>query len=417
MRTGTIITTRRSAHAATIVLLSAGLLMPATLLAQQEGRNPSQPRRDQNPPQRDQNQPQRDQNQPQNQQPQDARQQRQGAQPQDPQQRWYDPFEWYGDQFEGFETGQRSVNQGVDQRTVPSGDPQRTTPEGDLNRNNPERDFNRSDPSQRGQVPLNQPESGYAMHGGQRYDRSWWNDADQTMRGDGYYDGYYDGYDDDEFGYDHFGNNPLESQRGENTTQQAQSRANPPRYDEGYQSGYYDGFYDRQRGYESDWTYYLSPEAQDAERAQAQERERIGDERRVRGDRARDFGTGLPANAQDMRRYRGTVSRVDPITATDLGPEMQGRGVVRITLDNGDTFLTDLGPGGDPNIISQGDRLSVLGSEMQQGQRTFINASRMRINDRMMWNTRDLNEPSPIADPALADEPARSDEGSRPRQR
>lgn len=419
---------RRALRTASILMLSAGLALPTIASAQQQRTDPNQPA------QRDQNQPERRDDQ--NQRPQNVQQRTQtGAQPQDPQQRWYDPSEWYSDDFEGFQTRQQTMNQGIDQRTstqgidqrtVPQGEnTQRTTPQGDLNRADPRRtDPRQSDPNMRSREGAgNQQGDEYALYAGQPYDRTWWNDADQAMLGDGYYDGYYDGYNDDEFGYDHFGSrpdagsDPVSAQRDAQAGQQAQPRTSPPRYDEGYSSGYYDGFYDKQRGYESDWSYYMSPEAQDPARAQVQERERIGDERRMRGERARDFGTGQETNAQDMRRYRGTVSRVEPITAADLGEEMQGRSVVRITLDNGETFLTDLGPGGDPGLISQGDRLSVLGAEVQQGQRSFINASRMRINDRFMWNTRDMREPMPVSDPNYTNDPARSDDGSRPGRR
>lgn len=358
-------------------------------------------------PQRTQPQ-QQSQQQPENRRSQNAQQRQQPQQQQANNQGWYDPSMFYNDSYRGVQNGQQVPSEmDRQQQTVAPGNRDRTA----LNEpRNP--DLNRGDPNanrqsdntqqdrnirgQRNQSRTAQQGQGQVTYAGQSYDRKWWNSADQTMSRDGYYDGYYDGYEDDEFGYDHYNSNGAEGNR--------------IRYGDGYSQGYYDGYYDKQRGYESDWTYYLNDQPVNPDIAERQGRERMGDERRVRGDRAGLFGSSdlrsesMESAAAANRRYRGTVTHIEPVASEQVDQSLQGQTLQQITLDNGDAFVANLGPLTDQNLIAEGDRLSVVGQESRFGQREVLGANRIRINDRMLWNSQSNAQPTPIA-------------GSNPQQR
>ena len=129
----------------------------------------------------------------------------------------------------------------------------------------------------------------------------------------------------------------------------------------------------------------------------------MGDERRVRGDRAGLFGSSdlrsesMESAAAANRRYRGTVTRIEPVASEQVDQSLQGQTLQQITLDNGDAFVANLGPLADQNLIAEGDRLSVVGQESRFGQREVLGANRIRINDRMLWNSQSTAQPTPIA--------------------
>ncbi len=329
------------------------------------------------------------------QQPESSRRSQGNLQNQQPQQQqqavnqgWYDPSMYYSDAYRGVQNGQQVPSE-MDRRqqTVAPGNRNRTAlnePRNrDLNRGDP--DANRTPDANRRSQNARQGQDAVGSDG-QGYDRQWWTSADQTMSRDGYYDGYYDGYNDDEFGYDH--HNPNND------------AGNRIRYGDGYSQGYYDGYYDKQRGYESDWTYYLNDQPVNPELAERQARERRGDEQRVRGDRAGVFGSSefqsesTNSDVAAHRRYRGTVSRIEPVASERVDQSLQGHSLHQITLDNGDAFVANLGPQADQNLIAEGDRLSMVGQEERFGQRPVLNASRIRINDRMMWNSSSIAQPT-----------------------
>lgn len=271
---------------------------------------------------------------------------------------WYDPTDWFDDDFDGKDYTDTDVETDWWQQEPYEGI------EDDA-------DYWRSD------------DDDYVYS----YGYDWYVDDYNTLYVDGYYDGYVDGYGDDEFGYDDDYVYDMTSSK----------------YTDGFIEGYYDGFYDSARGFGSDWTYYIYSTPVMNERDQ---RERRGDEDRSRGDRAEAAGTDemsksdarKSAKATDSSRVRGTVKKVERMKSSKLPDTMEGHTVVRVTFDDGKRAVVDLGPEVDRKMISVDDRVTIVGKRIKRDGRSMLDATRLSVNDEIMWNARENGMPKDRVD-------------------
>ncbi|MCA9274574.1 MAG: hypothetical protein KDA29_00955 [Phycisphaerales bacterium] len=228
----------------------------------------------------------------------------------------------------------------------------------------------------------------YAVYGGDSYDWSWWDESDTELYNDGYYSGYYDGYSDDKFGYDHMS---VSDDRSDT-------------YRNAYESGYYDGYYDQRRGYDSDWTYYIYTTPVDDRRADSS-RERKRDDSRERGDRATEAGTDSMSRRQasddakhrDQSRTRGTVEKVERLKKAKLGSGMKDHRVLRLTFENGEQVVADLGSNSKSGLIEKGDRVTLSGKRISKDGRKMVDVSRLSVNDEVMWNSKYEDQPQQVS--------------------
>ncbi len=236
----------------------------------------------------------------------------------------------------------------------------------------------------------------YATYGDESYDGDWWYDADRSIYNHGYYDGYYDGY--NKYG-ESYNNMQQRNQNSKENGKDANTGEN--RYSSGYLAGYQDGNYDSDRGYHSDWTYYVyTAPAADSKTAQNQS-ERKGDTSRKRGDRAADARTQdmdakqAAADSEKNRdRVRGTVEKVEQFRQDRLAENVRDNTILRLTMKDGKQVVVDLGPNAKNNVIESGDRVTLIGQRKDRNGRTVLDASRLSINDQIMWNTNGQGEPT-----------------------
>tara|TARA_E500000318_G_scaffold42553_1_gene40691 strand:- start:18904 stop:19908 length:1005 start_codon:yes stop_codon:yes gene_type:complete len=272
---------------------------------------------------------------------------------------WYDPTDWWDDDFDG--------------RRGPTLDYEYDDWGTDSDWDDDYRDNDQS----------------YAVYDGESYEASWWHQSNSELYNDGYYNGYLDGYDDDEFGYDH---------------NEAANGSNPDGYSTGYASGYYDGYYDQTKGYKSDWTYYIYITPADESRERAS-RERSRDDSRERGDRSSEAGTDSMSPRQasndamnrDKTRMRGTVTKVEHLKDSKLSSKMKDHRVVRLTFEDGNKVVADLGKKADKQMIEKGDRVTVCGERTTNNGRKMIDVSRLTVNDEVMWNASDYGQPQQVS--------------------
>jgi len=268
---------------------------------------------------------------------------------------WYDPTDWWDDDFDGIK------GPDTDYATETHWDDDWGVDEWD--------------------------DEQYAVYKDDAYEYDWWDSSINELRSDGYYDGYIDGYTDDDYGYE------VDIYEKDVST----------RYQSGYISGYYDGYYDQTHGYASDWTYYIFPYPVDRERAQAS-RERRGDESRERGDRAGEMGNKDKSRRQaaqeakdvDTNRVRGTVKKVERLKDSKLSEKMKGHRVVRVTFDDGKTVVADLGKKSEDVKMRQGDRVTIAGERVRKDGRRMLDASRVTVNNEVMWNAKHEAQPERV---------------------
>ncbi len=272
---------------------------------------------------------------------------------------WYDPTDWWDDDFDG-----------------------RRGPTVDYEYDDWDTDYDWEDDDWDYDEP-------YAVYDGEPYMVSWWDESNTELYNDGYYDGYLDGYYDDTFGYDY---------------QNAALSSRPNGYSSGYSSGYYDGYYDQTRGYDADWTYYIYTAPVDEQRERAS-RERNGDDERERGDRSAEAGTddmssrqaSKDAKNRDSTRKRGTVTRVEHLKDSKLSSKMQDHRVVRITFEDGDRVVADLGKKADKRMVEKGDRVTLSGQRKTHDGRTMLDVTRLTVNDEVMWNAQSHDQPQEMS--------------------
>ncbi len=236
----------------------------------------------------------------------------------------------------------------------------------------------------------------YATYNNQEYDSDWWYDADRSIYNHGYYDGYSDGYDSYDASY-----NDMKQRNQSSNANGNNANTGENRYSSGYLAGYMDGRYDKDRGYQSDWTYYIySVPVADNQTAQKQS-ERNGDTSRKRGDRASEARTHemnaaqASKDAQKTRdRVRGTVAKVEQLKKERLAEKLKDNTVLRLTMEDGKQIVVDLGPNAKNNVIESGDRVTLIGQRKERSGRTVLDATRLSINDQIMWNTNGQGEPT-----------------------
>lgn len=277
---------------------------------------------------------------------------------------WYDPSDWFDDDFDGI-----------------------SGPDTDY-----EYDYNY------GWTDYDYDYNGdyYATYDNESYDSDWWYDADRSVYNHGYYDGYYDGYDDYGQSYNDM------KQRNQNSKENGKNaNTGENRYSSGYLAGYMDGKYDKDRGYHSDWTYYIyTAPVTDSQTAQNQN-ERKSDSSRKRGERAAEARTH-DMNAQQASkdaektrdRVRGTVEKVEQFRQDRLAEKVKDHTILRLTMNDGEQIVVDLGPNANDSVIESGDRVTLIGKRTDRNGRTVLDATRLSINDQIMWNTNGQGEPT-----------------------
>lgn len=281
---------------------------------------------------------------------------------------WYDPSDWFDDDFDG------------------------------IDRNDTDYEYD----DVYGWGDYDYDDDNYtATYGEDSYDADWWYDADREVYGDGYYDGYYDGYDGSEHVQSRNYGDDSESEQN-----YARNNQSNKRYSDGYNSGYEDGKRDRDKNYSADWTYYIYAVPVNRQTAQKSDTERQNDSERKRGDRAEEARTAkmdkqhLQKQAQkqnDIHRVRGNVTKVEQMKDDRLPEQMKDHTVLRVTMDNGNAIITDLGPKAPSGAIEKGDRVTICGKKMQKDGHTILDAHRLSINDKVMWNTNGNGEPSKVS--------------------
>ncbi len=223
------------------------------------------------------------------------------------------------------------------------------------------------------------------------YDSNWWYEADRTMYVDGYYDGYYDGYDGAEAVYD------TSSDRSSS----GDSNKGEYRRSQGYASGYKDGKNDASSNAGSDWTYYIF--ATPVSDQQSQNRQANSD--RKRGERAKEAKTQdlnqqqakQMAEGQNMQRVRGTISKIEEFKSDRLGEKMKDHTVLRLTMEDGDQIVCDLGPNANSDVLSKGDRVTIKGKRTERDGRAIFDAAKLSVNDEVLWNSKSSDEPTKVS--------------------
>ena len=236
----------------------------------------------------------------------------------------------------------------------------------------------------------------YATYDDYTYDSDWWYDADRSIYNHGYYDGYYDGYDAYSDSY-----NDMKQRNQDSKENGKNANTGENRYSSGYLAGYMDGKYDSDRGYLSDWTYYIYTDPIAGSQTAQNDGKRNGDSTRKRGDRASEARTQdmdakqASKDADKSRdRVRGTVERVEQLRQDRLAENVRDHTILRLTMKDGNQIVVDLGPNANKNVIESGDRVSLIGKRTERNGRTVLDATRLSINDKIMWNTNGQGEPT-----------------------
>jgi hypothetical protein len=199
----------------------------------------------------------------------------------------------------------------------------------------------------------------------------------------GYWDGYYDGYYDDEYGIDYY-DDEWDAD-----------------YSSVYTDGYYDGYYDARQDYEYDpyyyvYTYEVNPGQTDQRRMQ--------DDTRKRGDRAgnrdrnnmtrgetREARNDLNKAAQKARhdyRIRGTVEKVEHLRSQQNETRQQRemkKGVVRVTFEDGDQVIANLGPHArsEKMPVQKGNRVTLMGERTKMNGRKVLKVAQISHDGEM----------------------------------
>lgn len=274
---------------------------------------------------------------------------------------WYDPSDWFDDDFDGID--------------------------------GPDTDYEYDD--EYGWTDYDYDGEYYTAYNDEYYDSDWWYDSDRQLYNHGYYDGYYDGY------ANH--GDTYQSMQDQSKDEKSNRNLASNRYNTGYQSGFEDGQHDKESNYTADWTYYIYAFPVGDQQAAQTQKEREKDTARKRGDRAADARTrdmDAKMAARDVHdqqdRIRGTVERVEQLRKDRLAENAKDNTVLRLTLENGKQVVVDLGPNAKNNVIDEGDRVTVVGKRIQRDGRTVLDATRLSINDQLMWNTQGFGEPQRV---------------------
>ena len=108
-----------------------------------------------------------------------------------------------------------------------------------------------------------------------------------------------------------------------------------------------------------------------------------------------------------IRVITALCSVVTPVYALELQPQqseqlkkerlaekVKDNTVLRLTMEDGKQIVVDLGPNAKNNVIESGDRVTLIGQRKERSGRTVLDATRLSINDQIMWNTNGQGEPT-----------------------